>query len=113
MLPPNVYSATVGPMNVPNEFRKFRAPVVLDASGSVKRLPEEVEWHHIQEGDLLIVLCIGDRPSGGFVLDDLEFWKVTAKNAEDEFEVLYTRFVGFSSGQAIHDRLNELFETNG
>ncbi len=112
MLPPNVYSASVSPSNVPDTFRKFRAPVVLDASGSIKRLPEEVDWCHIQEGDLLIVLCIGDRPSGGFVLDDLEFWKVTAKTAEDEFDVLYTRFVGFSSGQSVHDRLNELFATD-
>lgn len=109
---PHVISATVASSNFYSDcgMRFFRAPVVLDASGSIKRLPEEIQWKHIQEGDLLIVLTIGDRPSGGNVLDQLEFWKVLKQTAHEEFDVLINRFVGFSSGQYIHDRLNELFE---
>jgi len=105
-----VFTANVGPNNIPEGCRLFRAPVVLDASGSIKRLPEEVEWKHVQAGDLLIVIGFGDRPSGGHVLDQLMFMKVISNPAEDEFEVQYDRFVGYGSGQMIHDRLNELFD---
>ncbi len=97
---------------MPDEILKFRAPVILDSSGSHKRLPEQVEWEHIQIGDFIMAIAMTDHASGGKILDYLDFWHVIDKPAVDEFEVRIHRVCGYSSGQYVYDRFVEMFASD-
>lgn len=50
-------------MNCGDDVILFRAPVVLDGSGTYKRLPHQIRWEHVQPGDAIIAISIDDGPS--------------------------------------------------
>lgn len=87
---------TVGPMNVPDDVMLFRAPVVLDGSGTHKRLPQQVRWEHIQEGDAIFAIAI-DSSFDSPIIDTLQFWHVVRKEDEECFTVMVNNIVGMGA----------------
>jgi hypothetical protein len=105
----SLYSAVFVDDHVRDGMILFRAPTVLDNSGTHKRLPEEIAFEHIQEGDSLIVMQINERSSGLRTLDSLRFIDVVRKEGSDAFEVLINDIVPpGSSGKIVFDRMADM-----
>ena len=85
----------VSPDRLPSDIILFRAPVILDGSGSYKRLPHQIQWSNLQEGDAVIAMVLGDGPSGQAILDLLQFWTVLSIN-DDVFEIEVNNIVGMA-----------------
>jgi hypothetical protein len=96
---------TVGPMNVGEDVMLFRAPVVLDGSGTHKRLPQQVQWEHIQEGDAIFAIAI-DASFDSPIIDTLQFWRVIRKDDEESFTVQVNNIVGMgANGQQVYEQM--------
>jgi hypothetical protein len=95
-------------MNCGNDILLFRAPVVRDGSGTYKRLPHQIEWEHLQEGDAVIAMVIGDGPSGQKVIHLLQFWSIL-KVEDDSFEVEINNIVGMAGyGDYVYNQISAL-----
>ena len=99
-----------GPITVGTTLSFSAPPVLRDGSGSYKRLPHQVQWEHLQVGDLLVAVRIGDGPSGQSVLDILQFWAVLRIEG-DSFEVEINNVVGMSGGgDYVYRKMAELVD---
>ena len=97
-------------MNVGNDVMLFRAPVVLDGSGSYKRFLHQVQWEHIQEGDALFAISI-DNDIDPPIIDILQFWRVIRKEDDESFTVQVNNIVGMAAnGQQVYERMAALVE---
>ena len=106
-----LYKCVVGPNNCANGIILFRAPVVLDGSGTYKRLPHQVQWQHLQEGDAVIAIDIGEGPSGQKVLDVMQFWRVLRKEDDESFEVEVNNIVGMAGfGDYVYNQIARLVD---
>lgn len=85
----------VSPDRLPEDIILFRAPVILDGSGSYKRLPHQVQWANLQEGDAVIAMVLGDGPSGQAILDLFQFWNVLSID-DDVFEIEVNNIAGMA-----------------
>jgi hypothetical protein len=95
----------VGPDNCGSDIILFRAPVVRDGSGTYKRLPHQVDWRHLQEGDAVI----GEGPSGQQVLHVLQFWQVVLKEDDNVFTVEINNIVGMAGyGDYVYNQIAAL-----
>lgn len=91
--------------NTASATRLFRAPTVLDGSGTHKRLPHEVGWDDPREGDLVVAVQIEEVGPTATVIAVLQFWHVLEAR-DGEARVLVNNLVG-SAGDAesVYDRL--------
>ena len=105
----SLVECAVGPDNCGSDILLFRAPVILDGSGSYKRLPHQVDWSHLQEGDAVIAITFHDGPSSQKVLDVLQFWNVLRRDGQDTLIVSVNNVVGMAGdGQYVYDRIAAL-----
>ena len=95
--------ANVGPNNAP-DIRLYRAPTVMDGSGTHLRLPHRVQWDDLRAGDIVIALQIGDMNGNSEAVDILEFWRVISAGS-GEAEVMVNHLVGFTNGEVAYDSL--------
>jgi hypothetical protein len=99
----------VGPSNCGDDLLLFRAPVVRDGSGTYKRLPHQVSWEHIQEGDAIIAISLHRGPSGQEVIDILQFWNILRREDEETFSVAINNVVGMAGdGEYVYNRIASL-----
>lgn len=104
-----LWDCQVGPDNCGDTIVLFRAPVLRDGSGSYKRLPHEVQWKHLQEGDLVIAMDFHSGPSEQRVLAILQFWQVVEKVDDETFRVLVNNVAGMSGdGDFVYRRMAEM-----
>jgi hypothetical protein len=99
-----LFECWVSGANAPN-VRLFRAPTVLDGSGTHKRLPHEVTWEDLRRKDVVVALQEEVLSSGKCVIAVLQLWDVLeARNGEAR--VLVNNLVGSAAdGEFVYDRL--------
>ena len=99
---------TVGSCNVYPDMNLtlFRAPVVLESSGSFKSYPHVVEWKHLQRGDLVIAIAVHNENT----MHNCQLWHVLAADTENcEFEVEVLNICGLGNfGGNIYERMANL-----
>src|SRR5262245_35386919 len=98
-----LYRAKVGPSNAP-DLLLFRAPTILDASGYHKRLPHQIDWQHVQMGDLLIAIEM-DQRGGALTIHSLRIMDVVDQLDKETFDVWFTDIViTGASGATVYNR---------
>jgi hypothetical protein len=101
-----LWKCWVGPHNTEGT-KLFRAPAVLDGSGTHRRLPHQVGWGDLKVGDLVIALLIDTAGSGPEVIFVLQFWRVLEVEEErDSVRVEINNIVGSAAdGEFVYDRI--------
>lgn len=101
-----LWECWVGPHNA-EETKLFRAPTVLDGSGTHRRLPHRVSWGELTVGDLVIALLSDTVPSGPKVMFILQFWRVIeVEEGGDSVRVVVNNIVGSAAdGEFVYDRI--------
>ena len=101
-----LWDCWVGPDNTEGT-KLFRAPTVLDGSGTHKRLPHRVQWGDLKVGDLVIALLTDTVASGPDVLFVLQFWRVLeVEEGGDSVRVAINNIVGSAAdGEYVYDRI--------
>lgn len=98
----------VGPHNLPDVVL-YRAPVIRDASGTYKRFPQQVDWPHLQVGDILIAIETQSLKPTVNLLVELQIWHVLEKIDEGTFRVAVNNISGMGAdGDSIYRRMADL-----
>jgi hypothetical protein len=101
-----LWKSWVGPLNAEG-IKMFRAPKVLDGSGSDQWLPHRVEWRDLKVGDLVIALLTKTLAADTEVMFVLQFWRVLEVADEGEsVHVEINNIVGAAAdGEYVYDRI--------
>ena len=99
-----LFECWVSDSNAP-DVHLFRAPTVLNGSGTHERLPHKVNWKDLCTGDKIIAIQIDSVGSGIEVLSILQLWHVL-EVVEGEARVMVNNIVGSGGdGEYVYDRL--------
>jgi hypothetical protein len=101
-----LFECSVGPDNA-DGVQLFRAPTVLDGSGTHQRLPHSITWEDMRSGDRIVAIRFVDLGNGVRVIDILQFWHVLEKGeGGDTFRVEINNIVGGGGdGEFVYDRI--------